>query len=197
MPENRGPAADVAERARELGLCVDRLPDTIDRDTYTPALLGLLNNVLVWGGSRVFHHLHGVGTNEWRVISALGNHPGATAQELCETLGINKSIASKSVNLLLSRSLIDQLDGPRGSRHLFLTETGIAVHDDFMPVAMRRQAILHESLDDAEIAQLNALLVRMLDSSASMQAYEREILASDSASPRAEITTTPKGVPGT
>ena len=82
------------------------LPSTIERDDYTPALLGLLSNVLVWGGSRVFHHLHGVGTNEWRILSALGNHPGATSGELCEILGINKSIASKSVNVLLDRDLI-------------------------------------------------------------------------------------------
>jgi DNA-binding MarR family transcriptional regulator len=182
-----------------LGLATERLDVTIDRDSYTPALLGLLNNVLVWGGSRVFHHVHGVGTNEWRILSALGNHPGATARELCEILGINKSIASKSVNVLLGRELIAQLDGPRGSRHLYLTASGVQVHDDFMPIAMRRQEILHEALTPAEIAQLNTLLVKMVDASESMQRYEQEILRDalvPSSQPTGSTDSSPKGTPG-
>lgn len=179
MTQPPHPAPEIVERAADLGLSTQRLPHTIDRDTYTPALVGLLNNVMIWGGSRVFHHLHGVGTNEWRIISCLGNHPGATAQEACEILGINKSIASKSVNLLTERGLVAQLDGPRGSRHLFLTPDGVRVHDDFMPVALHRQALMHAGLSEEEIRQLNALLVRMIDASSALQAYEREILATD------------------
>lgn len=170
-------SAEITARAAAKGLIVDPLPTTIDRDTYTPALLGLLSNLLVWGGSRVFHHLHGVGTNEWRLISALGNHPGATAAELCGILGINKSVASKSVNALLDRGMIEQLNGPRGSRFLYLTPEGAIVHDDFMPVALERQAILHESLSVDEVRQLNALLIRMLDAESSLQEYERRILS--------------------
>ncbi|MEV7694642.1 helix-turn-helix domain-containing protein [Microbacterium sp. NPDC089189] len=196
MPSISEPSDAVTARARALGLSTERLAVTIDRDSYTPALLGLLNNVLVWGGSRVFHHLHGVGTNEWRIISALGNHPGATARELCAILGINKSIASKSVNVLLTRELIAQLDGPRGSRHLYLTASGIEVHDDFMPVAMRRQEILHETLTPAEITQLNALLVKMVDASESMQEYESEILRDPADQTAASTDSGANGTPG-
>ncbi len=173
-------SSDAMARATQLGLVAERLPRTIERDDYTPALLGLLSNVLVWGGSRVFRHMHGVGTNEWRIVSALGNHPGATSGELCEILGINKSIASKSVNVLLDRDLIAQVNGPRGSRHLYLTAAGARVHDDFMPIALKRQEILHEKLTPEEVVELNALLVKMLDSAGAMQSYENEILAEDS-----------------
>lgn len=192
MSETAGPSAETTARAADLGLVVERLAETIDRDTYTPALLGLLNNVLVWGGSRVFHHLHGIGTNEWRVLSALANHPGSTAQELCAVLGINKSIVSKSVNLLLDRDLIADLDGPRGSRFLYLTSAGAQVHDDVMPIALERQAILHSALGDAEIAQLNELLVRMLAAGDELQAYERGVLSDASRTTRSA----PNGVPG-
>ena len=176
MADDRGASSDVVARAAQLGLVTERLPRTIERDDYTPALLALLSNVLVWGGSRVFHHLHGIGTNEWRILSALGNRPGATSGELCELLGINKSIASRSVNVLLDRDLIAQLNGPRGSRHLYLTAAGARVHDDFMPIALRRQDILHENLSPDEVVQLNTLLVRMLRSADAMQRYENEIL---------------------
>ncbi|WP_159500465.1 MarR family winged helix-turn-helix transcriptional regulator [Microbacterium sp. 18062] len=195
MTKATGASPEVRARAADLGLVVEQLPHTIDRDHYTPALLGLLNNILVWGGSRAFHHLHGVGTNEWRIISALGNHPGATARELCGILGINKSIASKSVNLLLGRELIAQLDGPRGSRHLYLTDAGAVVHDDFMPIAMRRMEILHEPLSPEEIELLDSFLVRMLASAESMQRYEREILQDPQ--PSSRTNSGANGAPGT
>jgi len=180
------PTPDVVERAKRLGLSTQRLSDTIERDAYTPALIGLISNVLVWGGSRVFRHIHGIGTNEWRIVSALGNWPGSTATELCEILGINKSIASKSINELLDRGLVAQLDGPKGSRHLYLTPSGIEVHDDFMPVAKRRAEILHESLSEEESALLDALLVRMLASAESMKRYEQTIVRTDPAKLRGD-----------
>ncbi|KRA25437.1 hypothetical protein ASD65_14160 [Microbacterium sp. Root61] len=177
MVEGTRASLEVTARAVQQGLVTERLAHTIERDDYTPALLGLLSNVLVWGGSRVFHHLHGIGTNEWRIVSALGNHPGATSGELCDILGINKSIASKSVNVLLDRELIAQLNGPRGSRHLFLTAEGARIHDDLMPVALKRDEILRESLSPEETVELNRLLVRMLSSADAMQRYEADVLA--------------------
>ncbi len=177
MDEHARAAPEVMAKAQGQGLVTERLPDTIERDEYTPALLAMLNNMLIWSGSRVFHTLHGIGTNEWRVLSALGNWPGATASDLRDILGMNKSVASKSVNVLLELELIAQLDGPRGSRHLYLTDAGVKVHDDFMPVAMERQAILHESLTSEEVATLNSLLCRMLEANQSLQDYERRILA--------------------
>lgn len=174
MPANAHPD-DLRDLATRRGLHTDRLPETIDRDTYTPALIGLLNNLLVWGGSRVFSDRHNIGTNEWRILSALGNHPGATASELCDVLGMNKSIASKSVNLLLDRELVAQLGGSRGARHLYLTDAGVAVHDAIMPIALRRAEILHSTLSEAEVAQLQSLLVRMLSSADDLQSYERSL----------------------
>ncbi|GAA1701458.1 hypothetical protein GCM10009808_19260 [Microbacterium sediminicola] len=169
------PSEEVIASAREQGLVADRLSHTIDRDTYTPALLGLLNNMLVWSGARLFQHAHGVGTNEWRIISALANHPGSTASDLCEVLGLNKSIASKSVAELVSRGFVAQLVGPRASRHLFLTQDGERVHDDLMPIARERERILQASLSPDEVAQLNALLVRMLEAEDALTRYEKDI----------------------
>jgi len=187
MPPQHG--ADLNSRAQEQGLRAERLPETIHRDSYTPALLGLLNNVLVWGGSRLWHALHGVGTNEWRIISALGNHPGSTASALCDVLGINKSIASKSVNLLIDRGLIAQLGGKRGARHLYLTDEGVRVHDEILPVALERQRILQSDLSPDEIETLNALLVRMVDNGEALQDYERSLIESSGAGASGTATT--------
>lgn len=193
-PPTPPPDAAIAHAA-ERGLLTSRLGHTIDRDTFSPALLGLLNNVLVWGGSRVLTTLHGVGTNEWRVVSALGNYPGATARELCAVLGINKSIASKSVNALVDAGYVGQVDGRRGSRHLFLTDTGAALHDELMTIVIRRVEILQHRLSTAEVGELNRLLRKMLDSADDLQEYERELLAG--ADQPARTQSGPNGVPAT
>lgn len=176
--EPRAPESVIAQAAA-AGF-VTRTPDgTIIRDDYTPALIGLVSNMLVWGGSRIFRELHDVGTNEWRILSAVANHPGATARDLIEVLGMNKSIASRSVNGLLDAGLLASLAGSRGSRHLFLTPRGLEVHDDLYRVAMRREMVLHSSLSADEVATLNELLLRLLDSADGLQALEREVLGTD------------------
>jgi DNA-binding MarR family transcriptional regulator len=191
---SRIPLPDTAlAQATEQGLVTDKLPHTIDRDSYSPALLGLLNNVLVWGGSRVFNALHDVGANEWRVLSALGNHPGATARDLCDILGINKSIASKSVGVLVAAGYVGQADGRRSSRHLFLTHKGAALHDELMPIAIRRAEILQHRLSRAEISELNRLLSKMLESATDLQEYERALLATGSGRPPAQASSTNSG----
>jgi DNA-binding MarR family transcriptional regulator len=171
--------ASTPQHVDDEGRVIDRLPDTINRDSYTPALVGLVSNMLVWGGSRVLGHLFGVGTNEWRIISALGNHPGSSASELCEVLGINKSIASISINTLMERRLITGKDGKRGSRLLFLTQAGAEMHIQMMPVAMERQRILHRYLEPDEIQVLNNALLKMLDAKDDLIQYEAEMLASN------------------
>lgn len=192
------PESAVAH-AKAEGLVTEKLPHTIDRDSFSPALLGLLNNVLVWGGSRVFNALHDVGANEWRILSALGNYPGATARDLCEILGINKSIASKSVGVLVAAGYVGQADGRRTSRHLFLTDSGAALHDALMPIAVRRTEILQHRLSRNEVVELNRLLAKMLESAADLQEYERELLAEGRAGRSSQAPSTsssPKDVSG-
>ena len=189
------PESAVAH-AKAEGLVTEKLPHTIDRDSFSPALLGLLNNVLVWGGSRVFNALHDVGANEWRILSALGNYPGATARDLCEILGINKSIASKSVGVLVAAGYVGQADGRRTSRHLFLTDSGAALHDALMPIAVRRTEILQHRLSRNEVVELNRLLAKMLESAADLQEYERELLAEGRSSQAPSTSSSPKDVSG-
>ncbi|WP_162320461.1 MarR family winged helix-turn-helix transcriptional regulator [Nesterenkonia haasae] len=151
------------------------LAEVIDRDRYTLALVALVANDSAWGGSSVFRHHFDLGTNEWRLISALGNYPGATAGKLCEVLGMNKSIASKSVNVLLRRGLVAQVNGARGSRHLYLTNEGARTHDRMIRIALRRQEILHSDLSEEEVSELHRLLLKLLEAGPRLHEYERAL----------------------
>lgn len=138
------------------------LDDVIDTDDFTPRLLHLLSNALVWRESRLLREEFSLGTNDWRVISVLSVRPGATSTEISEFVAMNKAIVSKSVNTLIARGLIVPADGRRGSRHLYLTRAGAEMHDRMKPISMQGQEIVLSDLSVDERRQLNHLLTRML-----------------------------------
>jgi DNA-binding MarR family transcriptional regulator len=134
----------------------------------------LLSNALVWRESQELRRQFQLGTNDWRVISALASRPGASATEVTEFLGLNKAVVSKSVNTLLERQLLLLIDGPRGSRPMYLTQAGAEMHDAMLPISMRGQEIILADLSSGEVEQLNLLLRRMLEKARELQPLENE-----------------------
>jgi DNA-binding MarR family transcriptional regulator len=148
------------------------LTNVIDGENFTPRLLSLLSNVLVARESRALRTRFGLGTNDWRVISALGIRPGSTASEICEFIAVNKAIVSKSVGLLTDRGLVVQAEDGGRSRPLYLTAAGAEMHDAMLPISMRGQEIILADLSAKDVAKLNRLLHRLL-------AHVRELQADD------------------
>lgn len=140
----------------------DHLPHAIDPENFTPRLLTLLSNALVWRESAELRANFGLGTNEFRVVSALAIRPGVSATEISDFLGLNKAVVSKSVNVLLDRDLIVMSDGPRGSRPLYLTTEGAEMHDAMLPISARGEEIILEGLAPEVVENLNQMLREML-----------------------------------
>ena len=138
------------------------MPVVIDSENFTPRLVSLLSNSLVWRESSVLRARFGLGTNDWRVISAIGIRPGMTASEISEFVAMNKAIVSKSVAVLTERRLIVQAEESGRSRRLFLTPAGAEMHDAMMPISMRGQEIILGGLSEDDVVQLNELLRRLL-----------------------------------
>jgi DNA-binding MarR family transcriptional regulator len=150
----------------------DPLDVSIDPENFTPRLLHLLSNSLVWRESHEMRRHFRLGTNDWRVISALASRPGTSATEVSEFLGLNKAVVSKSVNTLLKRELLLLIEGPRGSRPMYLTTAGAEMHNAMLPISMRGQEIILADLSKNEIDQLNHLLRRMLEKARELQTLE-------------------------
>ena len=159
---------------RESGLITEPLPNSIDPDHFTPRLLALLSNALVWRESHELRRRFGLGTNDWRVISSLGLRPGMAATDVAEFTSMNKAVVSKSVGVLTDRRLIELSDGPRGSRPMFLTRAGAEMHDLMMPISLRGQEIVLSHLEPAQITQLNDLLLAMLKETRALMTLESE-----------------------
>lgn len=138
------------------------LDDVIDSDAFIPRLLALLSNALVWRESMLLRREFSLGTNDWRVLSALGVRPGSSATDVSEFLVMNKAVVSKAVNVLISRNLITSTDGPRGSRNLFLTPPGVEMHSKMLPISLAGEDILLSQLSPDEAAQLRVLLGKLM-----------------------------------
>jgi DNA-binding MarR family transcriptional regulator len=146
------------------------IPDVIDTNEFTPRLISLLSNRLVWRESRILRARFGLGTNDWRVLSVLAIRPGVTASEISDFVAMNKAIISKSVGVLTDRQLIVQVEDTGRSRQLFLTTDGAAMHDAMLPVSLRGQEIILGDLTGEEVTQLNDLLRRLLARAPELQA---------------------------
>ncbi|MEU6642592.1 MarR family winged helix-turn-helix transcriptional regulator [Saccharomonospora sp. NPDC046836] len=151
----------------------EKLATTIVRDDYLPALIALIANDLLWTGTRIYHQRFGIHTNEWRVLSALGNCPGANAKEVCDVLGMNKSVVSRSAAVLRNADLV-VMEKEDGVQRLYLTEAGAAVHDEILPIAIGLHQELMAGFTDREQRQLKKYLCRLLANSEKLQRYESE-----------------------
>ncbi|MFC7405896.1 MarR family winged helix-turn-helix transcriptional regulator [Georgenia alba] len=150
------------------------LAEIIDPENFTPRLLALLSNALVWRESHELRRRFGLGTNDWRVISAIAIRPGVSATFVSGFLGLNKAVVSKSVSTLVGRGLVVLSDGPRGSRPMYLTAGGAQMHEDMLPISMRGQEIILADLSPQEIGRLNTLLRRMLEKTRELRVLESE-----------------------
>ena len=68
--------AAVRRHAAPAGAVTEPLSDVLEPDGFTPRLLALLSNALVWRESHELRRRFGLGTNDWRVISAVATRPG-------------------------------------------------------------------------------------------------------------------------
>ncbi|QIG39138.1 winged helix-turn-helix transcriptional regulator [Microbacterium sp. 4R-513] len=155
--------APVSVRGALDDLVTEPLSHIIDPENFTPRLLALLSNALVWRESHELRRRFGLGTNDWRVISALAIRPGSSATEVSEFIGVNKAVVSKSVYTLVARTLIVLVDGPRGSRPMYLTEAGAQMHEEMLPISVSGQDIILEGIEPADVNRLNALLRQMIE----------------------------------
>lgn len=156
------PVAGVSRAPTEDVTILEPLSDVIDSDSFTPRLLALVSNALVWRESLLLRREFNLGTNDWRVISALAIRPGAASTEIADFVGMNKAVVSKATNTLITRELIVPAEGPRGSRPLYLTRAGAEMHDLMKPISLKGEEIILSGLTTEEITALKALLARLL-----------------------------------
>ncbi len=145
-----GARAAAAERAGQV----------LDIDHYVPGLLTFLANKLSRGASALYRRHFQIGINDWRIMSQLALDPWTTAAGVCAVIGIDKSVASRSLGLLERRGLVVAREEQR-RRLMALTEAGRTLHDRIILVALERERRLLACLSEAERPVLVGMLQRL------------------------------------
>jgi DNA-binding MarR family transcriptional regulator len=137
--------------------------DQLDLERYVPFGLTAIANKIARSASRVYLKRFGVGINEWRILANLRIAPGATANLICQSSGLDKAAVSRSLKLLEDGGMIEtsgETTDVRG-RALRLTGKGDTLHDGLIGVALKREALLLEGFDEAERRQLLSFIARL------------------------------------
>ena len=134
---------------------------TLER--YMPYRLSVLSNKVSSIIAETYKGKFAISITEWRIMAVLGEYPGSSADEVSGKTQIEKSILSRAVSKLLSRKLIarefDENDKRRSI--LQLTDVGLAVYEEMVPLSYDYQQQLVSCFNEAEQEQFSGLIDRL------------------------------------
>ena len=119
-------------------------------DRFLPYRLAVLSHRLSETLAGIYEGRHGISTPQWRVMAAVAEAPGRTAQDVVRMTPMEKATVSRAVSALIARGFLkreaDDRDG-RASR-LMLTPAGEVAYADIAPAVREIEARLEASLPE-------------------------------------------------
>ena len=133
-------------------------------ESFLPYRLSLLSNAISGAIAGVYGDKFAISMPEWRIMMILAEYPDVSADEVCRRTRIEKSVVSRAVARLLNRHLINREVDEKDRRRsiLRLSETGLSVYDEVMPIARNYEAKLLSDLTDEELETFNAMIDRLM-----------------------------------
>jgi DNA-binding MarR family transcriptional regulator len=100
---------------------------------------------------------------EWRTLAVVAEHGTLSPTAVGLHAGMDKVKVSRAAQSLVAKGLLRQSPDPSDGRGrlLRLTRKGTTTHAAMVPLAMRLQAMLFDTLSQTEIATLNRVLAKI------------------------------------
>lgn len=155
-----------------------RAPRTIDE-----LLNYRLTRVVNQGGAPVVRLLegrHGISRREWRLLALLDAHGAMAPSALAEVAQLDRPRTSRALGALAAKGLVrrDAVAGDARRALVRLSAAGAALHAEVFPQVAVLNAQLVDVLDDAEVAALDRMLVRLSDRARQLnQTAQRDVQA--------------------
>lgn len=132
-------------------------------ERFLPYRLSILSNKVSGIVAQTYRDKFALSITDWRIMAVLGEYPGISADEVSEKTQIEKSILSRAIKKLLQRKLIEREFDSNDRRRsiLTLTETGLSVYDDIVPVSYEYEQMLLTCFSNKEWEQLSELIDRL------------------------------------
>lgn len=131
---------------------------------YSSFRLGLVAKIMDRLSCR---HLAGLGNltfAEWRVLSRLAiARGGLTVKQIAERAWVDRAEVSRAAAALEARGLTRRRENPDDGRTpvLYATEEGLAFYQPVMKARRRFHAAVTQDLSEAELEQLDGLLIKL------------------------------------
>ena len=148
----------------------------LELDQFLPYRLSVLSNRVSQTIAGAYARRFGIGVTEWRVIAVLGRYPALSANQVAARTAMDKVAVSRAVARLLARELLqrDMHDDDRRRSVLELSDAGYRIYDEVAPLALAYEQRLLAPLDEAERAQLDALLQKLADGVGGLEPEPRD-----------------------
>lgn len=145
----------------------------LNLDNYVPALLTAITSGLSSGPARRHLKGFGLGIIEWRMVAALAASTDMTASEICQTIGLDKAAASRSLRVLERLKFVSGADDPKDqrTRRFRLKNAGLRFHDQIFPIALERERLMLQQLSSKDIRVLINLLHKIRDQMPGVKTY--------------------------
>ncbi len=142
-------------------MCKHRKP--LKLESFLPYRLSLLSNTVSGNIAATYQDKVGISMAQWRIIAVLAEYPNTSADEVCQRTQIEKSVVSRAIASLLERHLISRKFDKKDKRRsiLRLSETGLTVYDEVMPVTETFEKKLLATLSREERKSLSSLLNKL------------------------------------
>lgn len=140
-------------------------------EAFLPYRLSLLSNAISGAIAAVYGDKFAISMPEWRIMMILAEYPDISADEVCRRTKIEKSVVSRAVARLLKRHLINREVDEKDRRRsiLRLSETGLSVYDEVMPIARDYEAKLLSDLSAGELETFNDMIDRLMEKAARIE----------------------------
>ena len=134
---------------------------TLELQDFLPYRLSVLSNRTSDAIAREYSKRFSLSVTEWRVMAVLGRYPGLSANQVAQRTAMDKVAVSRAVAKLLEtgRLLREFDEDDRRRSVLRLSETGYAVYDQVVPLAVGYEKLILDGMSRDE----RGLLFRLLD----------------------------------
>ena len=132
-------------------------------ESFLPYRLSLLSNTVSGNIAATYQDKFGISMAQWRIMAVLAEYPDISADDVCQRTQIEKSVVSRAIARLLERHLVTrEIDGDDKRRSILrLSETGLSVYDEVMPISEAFEKKLLATLSKSERESLSALLHKL------------------------------------
>ena len=146
----------------------------LDLERHVPYFFTYISTRLSRGASDSYRQYFGLGITEWRVMGVIAGAPGISANQITNSIGLDKGAVSRALAALEKSSFVVLTADPDDNRSRFarLTRSGEKVHDRIIIAALERERRLLRGLSKEETEIFIACLRKLRGNVSYVNSYD-------------------------